>query len=304
MSLHVVRAGLRPTVQDLGRPGYAALGVSPSGAADRAALRLGNRLLGNAEGAAGLECPMGALVLRADAPHWCAVTGADVDVRIDGRHVGSGVAVFVGPGSTLEVGTPRRGLRAYVTVSGGLDTPLVLGSRSEDTLGRLVPTPIAEGTVLPVGSPDHRIPGADHPHGSALPGPGPLTLPVVAGPRRDWLEDESWDVLLRATFTVSDRLDRIGVRLDGPALRRSITDELPSEGLIRGAVQLPPSGSPIVFLADHPTTGGYPVVAVVEDDATDVLAQALPGQPVRFQLSSDRPTHRRLSPRSLPRTSE
>lgn len=281
MSFIVRRPGLRTSVQDLGRPGRAALGISPSGAVDRPALRLGNRLLGNPEECAGLECTMGGVVLQANSGHWCVVTGAEGDVTVDGRHVGCGMPFFVEAGATLAIAAPRRGLRSYLTVSGGLATPTILGSRSEDTLGRLVPMAIEQGTELAVG-PSGWLPRLDHPHHSALPDGDLLSLSVTPGPRRDWLEDASWGAFTSEVFHVSSRLDRIGVRLDGPPLTRSVTRELPSEGLIRGAVQLPPSGEPIVFLADHPTTGGYPVIAVVDDTATDLLGQVTPGQPVRF----------------------
>ncbi len=282
MSLTVLRSGVRTSIQDLGRPGHAAIGVSPSGAADRAALRLANRLLGNAEGAAAVECTLGGLALQADRGHWCAVTGAVADVTIDGVGAPMGVPVFVGAGAVLELGLPRHGLRTYAAFAGGLDTRVLLGSRSEDTLGRLVPTPVTAGAVLPIGIPNPDLPGVDHPVNSALPEGDPHLVPVTPGPRRDWIDDRTWATFTSATFVVTDRLDRIGIRLRGPVLTRRITAELPSEGLIRGAVQLPPSGEAIVFLADHPTTGGYPVIAVVDDAATDLLAQVRPGQTVRF----------------------
>jgi biotin-dependent carboxylase-like uncharacterized protein len=283
MGLRVLDPGWRTTIQDLGRPGYAALGVSPSGAADRAALRLANRLLGNPETEAALECTLGGLVLQADSSHWCALTGAIADVLLDGACVPVGMPFFAAPGSTIAIGRARVGLRCYLAVAGGLTSPLVLGSRSEDTLGGVLSLPVTPGAVLPVGIPHPWLPRLDHPHNSPLPQSDPLILPVTPGPRRDWITDASWGELIAAEFAVSDRLDRIGVRLTGPALQRAITGELPSEGLIRGAVQVPPSGDPLVFLADHPTTGGYPVVAVVADEATDLLAQVRPGHRIRFR---------------------
>lgn len=284
MSLLVVRAGVRTTIQDLGRPGYAALGVSPSGAADRAALRLANRLLGNPEGAAALECTMGGLVVRASSPHWCAVTGARVPIRVDGRPEATGAPFFLRAGAELMLGMPERGLRSYVAVNGGLLTAELLGSRSEDTLGRIVPCAVVEGTTLPTGSSTADLGGAVDRHDSPLPPPDrPLDVGVLPGPRRDWMAEQSWETLLQGPFTVSDRTDRIGVRLHGIRLERSVRTELPSEGLIRGAVQLPPSGEPIIFLADHPTTGGYPVIAVVDDAVLDLIAQLVPGQHLRFR---------------------
>ncbi len=295
MSLVVREPGWRTTIQDLGRPGLGSLGISPAGAADRAALRLGNRLLGNPESAAGLECTMGGLAVQADSPHWCAVTGAEAEVTVDGRPVAVGMPFFVAAGAVVHLGAPRRGLRSYLTVAGGLDTPVLLGSRSEDSLGHLVPAAIDAGVRLPVGRPG-RIPRVDHPHNSALPAAELLTLPITSGPRRDWIEEESWARFTREVFVVSGRLDRIGVRFEGPVLRRAATRELPSEGLIRGAVQVPGSGEPIAFLADHPTTGGYPVIAVIDAEATDLLAQAVPGQRVRFEAGGPDHGAGRLEP--------
>jgi allophanate hydrolase subunit 2 len=213
---------------------------------------------------------MGGLALQADSGHWCVVTGAEARVTVDGRPVGCGMPFFVEPDTTVAVGAPTRGLRSYLAVSGGLATPSLLRSRSEDTLGRIVPLPIEAGAVLPVG-PSGWLPRLDQ-----------LLLPVAPGPRRDWLEDSSGLPSRPSPSPVSSKLDRIGVRFEGPALTRSVTRTLPSEGLIRGAVQLPPSGDPIVLLADHPTTRGYPVIAVVDDATTDLLAQVTPGQSVRF----------------------
>jgi allophanate hydrolase subunit 2 len=210
---------------------------------------------------------MGGLALQADSGHWCVVTGAEARVTVDGRPVGCGMPFFVEPDTTVAVGAPTRGLRSYLAVSGGLATPSLLRSRSEDTLGRIVPLPIEAGAVLPVG-PSGWLPRLDQPHHSPLPASGPLLLPVAPGPRRDWLEDSSGLPSRPSPSPVSSKLDRIGVRFEGPALTRSVTRTL--------------SGDPIVLLADHPTTRGYPVIAVVDDATTDLLAQVTPGQSVRF----------------------
>ncbi|SEF28893.1 biotin-dependent carboxylase uncharacterized domain-containing protein [Amycolatopsis pretoriensis] len=267
-------------VEDLGRPGYAHLGVAPSGALDTASLTLANRLVGNAPAAAGIEALLGGLAVRLTASATVAVTGPAVDVRVDGRPFGSHVPVPVRAGQTLTVGTPSTGLRSYLAVSGGLALEEVLGSRSRDVLSGIGPEPLSAGDVLPLGEPGIPV-GAD----VVVPAQAPaeLVVPVTLGPRDDWLDDPARG--LSAWWTVTAESNRVGLRLDGPPLRRASDGELPSEGVLTGAIQVPPSGLPVVFLADHPTTGGYPVAAVVRPAALSALAQARPGTRVRFRMS-------------------
>jgi biotin-dependent carboxylase-like uncharacterized protein len=279
-SLEVLSPGPQALVEDLGRPGYAHLGVAPSGALDVWSLRLANRLVGNSETAAGLEALLGGLSVRLTASATVAVTGPAVDVRVDGRSFGSHAPVPVRAGQTLSVGTPSTGLRCYLAVSGGIAVEPVLGSRSRDVLSGIGPAPLKGGDVLPLGEPG--IPaGADVVVPVAA--PGELVVPVTLGPRDDWLEDAAGG--LSAWWTVTAESNRVGLRLDGTPLRRSTDGELPSEGVVTGAIQVPPSGLPVVFLADHPTTGGYPVAAVVRANALSALAQARPGTRVRFRMS-------------------
>ena len=286
-ALSVERVGPLALVQDLGRPGHAHLGVSPSGAADRGSLRAANRLLGNDDGAAALEVLAGGLWLRALADVTVAVTGAPLPVHVDARAVDLGAPAFVPSGSLLRLGMPVAGLRSYVAVRGGLAAARVYGSASRDTLSGIGPPPLEVGTVLRVveAGPSGAVRSADVAtfHSSA---PGGLVVRAVPGPRDDWFGPGGTRVLATAAWTVTGDSDRVGVRLSGPALQRSRQEELPSEGVVRGAVQVPPSGQPLVFLADHPTTGGYPVVAVVGEQDCDRLAQARPGETVRFELLS------------------
>ncbi|MCC0099329.1 biotin-dependent carboxyltransferase family protein [Streptomyces flavotricini] len=282
-ALRVLRAGALTTVQDLGRPGYAHLGVPRSGALDAGAHALANRLLGNRPDAAALETTLDGVGLRALAPLTVAVTGAPCAVRVSGRAVAWGAPVRLRAGAELEVGRAESGVRAYVAVRGGLCVPPVLGSRSTDLLSGLGPPVLSAGTVLPVGpaGPDP-VRGVDVP---ALPGmQGELVLPLRPGPRADWFEPASIAALWRARFRVSPASNRIGLRTEaGARLIRARGGELPSEGMVLGAVQVPPDGLPVVFLADHPVTGGYPVVGVVPaGPALDAAAQARPGVPVRF----------------------
>ncbi|GAB4008024.1 5-oxoprolinase subunit C family protein [Nocardioides ultimimeridianus] len=267
-------------VQDAGRPGHAAIGVGASGAADRAAYELGNRLLGNEPGAAALEVVLGGLELEVTATTWIVVTGAPVTLRIDGRTEPSGVVLPVRPGERLRLGVPPTGLRSYLAVRGGLDVPRILGSAARDTLAGLGPAPVSGNERLRVGTAvagDILTEGFPTPEHAADP-----ILRVVPGPRAGWVTDP--DLLTRTRWTVGAASDRVGLRLSGAAFAPADPGrQLPSEGATRGAIQVPPSGEPIVFGPDHPVTGGYPVIGVVVQKDTDRLAQLRPGETVGFR---------------------
>jgi len=283
-SLEIVSPGALALVQDLGRPGYAHLGVPPSGALDVAALHLGNRLTGNPPDAAGIETLLGGLTIRARSSCTVAVTGPPVPVSIDGQATGSHTPLPLRPGQRLAIGRPNTGLRCYLAVSGGIAVPPVLGSRSHDVLSGLGPAPLRAGDTVPLG-PAHGVPsGADVLVAPAV--SSHLTIPVTLGPRDDWFDNAAG--ALDVWWTVTEDANRVGVRLSGPPLRRVSTvssSELPSEGVLTGAIQVPPNGFPLVFLADHPTTGGYPVIAVVRRGSLGALGQASPGTLVRFRTS-------------------
>ncbi|MEV1055471.1 biotin-dependent carboxyltransferase family protein [Streptomyces sp. NPDC049887] len=280
LALGVVRAGALTTVQDLGRPGYAHLGVPRSGALDPSALRLVNRLVGNPGHAAVLETTLTGCAVRPRSEVTVAVGGAPCAVRVGGRPVAWGAPVRVAAGALLEVGAAVRGVRSYVGFAGGIATEPVLGSRSTDLLSGLGPAPLSDGAVLPLGRPAGPAARVD---GSPWPGPpSELVLRVRFGPREDWFAQGARRTLATGGYRVSAASNRIGLRTEGPALERAVHDELPSEGMVLGAVQVPPDGRPVVFLADHPTTGGYPVVAVVREHDLAAAAQAAPGTPVRF----------------------
>ena len=290
MSLHILEPGALALVEDLGRPGWASLGVSPSGALDRAALRLGNRLLGDDEGTAGLEVLLGGFSARFEADAWFAVTGADGDLELDGRPVDAHLAVHARAGATLRIGPPRHGMRHYLAVRGGFEVHPVLGSRSRDTLAALGPEPLRAGEVLPFGAARGPVPPLDFLPLSAPTG-GPIELRAHRGPRTDWFTAAAVDAFHDREWTVSSESSRVGARLDppvagrhaAPLLERRVTAELPSEPMLAGSVQVSPDGRPTVLLADHPVTGGYPVIAVVAESSLDLLAQARPGQPVTFR---------------------
>ena len=271
--IEILDPGPFATVQDLGRPGYAALGVPRSGAFDRGALRSANRLVGNDEGAAVIEALLGGLCLRALDAVTVAVTGAPCAVHAT-RVSGAWAAALTLPaGAELRLRPPPVGLRCYVAVRGGLEVEDDLGSRSADTLGGLGPAPLRAGDRLAVGVSTSTIADA-HLTWTAR---ATHELAVRMGPRDDWFVEPG---ALLATWTVRSDSDRVGVRLDGPPLQRRRYDELPSEPTRPGAVQVPGDGRPIVFGPDAPTTGGYPVIAVVTD--LDPAAQLRPGDRVRF----------------------
>ncbi|MFZ7086837.1 carboxyltransferase domain-containing protein [Curtobacterium sp. RRHDQ10] len=308
--LEVLDPGLLSLVEDLGRPGQSALGVSGSGAADRAASRRANRLLGNATGAALIEHVGGGLVLRAHGGVVVAVTGASGPLTIarpaparDGAADAGDTArldavpldaelldaerdrpLLLRDGDVLVLGAPTTGTTASVAVLGGLAVPPVLGSRSTDVLSGLGPAPLRAGSVLPLGTATTgSVADAPEP-GPRLPSVGDVvTVDVTPGPRDDWFGDAALAAFRTTDWLVTPRSNRVGSRLAGPALSRVVDHELPSEATVAGAVQVPADGQPVVFLADHPVTGGYPVIAVVVPEHLGLVAQTPPGARLRFR---------------------
>ncbi len=297
-ALEVLDPGVQTLVQDLGRPGRADLGVATSGAADPRSLRAANRAVGNPVDAAALET-LGGLRLRAHGPVVVAVTGAPTPLSTvpDGggpaRPHRLGQAFALADGDELSIGTPTRGLRSYLALRGGLDVPAVLGSRATDVLAGLGPDPVRAGTLLPAGPPPSAavaLTTTGAPDPATLPAPGDVaTLPLVLGPRDDWFTPEALRLLTEQEWEVTARSNRVGLRLAGaaPLDRRSAVAhaELPSEGCVTGALQVPPDGQPVLFLSDHPLTGGYPVVAAVPTADLWVAGQMPPGARLRFRVT-------------------
>ena len=279
--LRVLDPGLLTTVQDDGRPGLAHLGVPRSGWLDPGAARLANRLVGNDEGEAVLENVLGGLELTFGTATTVAVTGAGCPVTVDRSGAALGAAVTVPAGARLRLGTPAQGLRCYVAIGGGLRVPEVLGSRATDTLSGLGPAPLAAGDALALGPSYGSASGVE-----VWPDvPDEMTvLRCRPGPRLDWCVPDLADRLAAGTYTVAADSDRVGLRLHGPPVGRVRDEELSSEGMVLGAVQVPPDGQPVVFLRDHPVTGGYPVPCVVVDEDLARCAQLRPGDSVRLVL--------------------
>ena len=248
--------GIAGSIVDVGRTGLAWLGQSRGGAVDVSSLALANRLVGNPANAAGIETS-GGLSMTFGQPTMVAIAGAVADVGVTGgQAIGWGSHVVLPAGAQLRVGRLTDGARLYLAVRGGL-------ARAVDGLR--------------VG-PDPGEPAATEPAPRA-----PLTtrLRVWPGPRVDWFQSSAWPTLLAATFEVTST-SRVGVRLEGAALSARSDRELPSEGLVEGAIQVPPDGQPIIMLADHPTTGGYPVIAVIDPADLRHAAQAAVGTTLRF----------------------
>lgn len=290
-ALTVLDVRYAASTQDLGRPGFSEAGLGAAGAADRGSAALANRMVGNRPTAAVLEALLGSVTLRADGHVVAALTGAPGPAaveRADGRVHGAaiGAVLMLGPGDVLRVGLSETGLRTYLAVRGGLAVEPVLGSRSWDSLAGLGPSLVRAGDVLPVGVDADGWPLVDAVAPPlAPPSGGPVVLDVVAGPRDDWFRPDWRRTLTGQTWTTRPDSDRVGVRTTAPdPLVRQRDGELPSEGVETGSLQVPPEGHPVLFLADHPVTGGYPVVGVLTAASVDRAAQLRPGDPLRFRL--------------------
>lgn len=291
VTLEILQTGPLALVQDLGRVGLSHLGVTRSGAADRRSHTLANRLVANPGDRATVEVTMGGFTARVHGGAGeegiaIAVTGADTDPAADGIPFGSNSVHYIHDGEVISLHPPRAGLRSYLAVRGGIDVEPVLGSRSYDVMSAIGPLPLRPGDVLPVGAHTADFPEVDQAPVAAF-DDDVLELAVVPGPRDDWFVDP--DILVRTNWQVTNRSDRVGIRLVGMPLEYRWPDrQLPSEGATRGAIQIPPNGFPVILGPDHPVTGGYPVVGVVSDDDIDRLAQARAGQTIRLHWSRPR----------------
>jgi len=280
--LLVMKVGPAAAFQDAGRPGYGNVGVGVSGAADRKSYELANLLVGNQPDQAVIEITLGGLELQAGADCVVAVTGATCTLRVDGETMPNDQTFEVPAGSTLTVGIATAGLRSYLAVRGGFDVQPVLGSRSWDSMAALGPKPLEVGDRLPIGQAVLTDPQPQEIRKTPISNE-PLTVRFLAGPRDEWVY---LDGLVDNFWTVSPDSNRVGVRIEGEALVRTpeyAEAELQSEGVARGSIQVPKNGMPVLFLADHPVTGGYPVVGVIVQEDLDLIAQARPGQQINFR---------------------
>ena len=281
--LEVLTPGPLTLVEDAGRPGHLAVGVGRAGAADQSAYRLGGRLLGHRPGLAALEVTHGGLRVRARGHLTLCLTGAAAPATVDGTPVPHAAPFPLPDGRDLVLGMPLTGLRTYLSVRGGLAVAPVLGSRSSDTMSGLGPAPLSAGDRLPVGDEVDSFPTVDVAP-VQTPTAGTVELGVLPGPRRDWFADPQ--SLAETPWVVSELSDRKGIRLEGKPIERHTSFagvEMPSEGMVRGAIQVPSGGQPVLFLNDHPVTGGYPVIGVVPSADVDRAAQLRPGQRLRLR---------------------
>lgn len=290
VTLEILQPGPLALVEDLGRPGLSHIGVTRSGAADRRAHTLANRLVANPDDRATVEVTLGGFTARVHDGNGdgvaIAVTGADANPSVNGVPFGTNSIHHAHDGEVISLAPPRSGLRSYLAVRGGIDVRPVLGSRSYDVMSAIGPGPLRAGDVLPVGPHTDDFPELDQAPVAAIDDDA-LELKVAPGPRDDWFVDP--DVLIRTNWQVTNRSDRVGMRLVGMPLEyRSPDRQLPSEGATRGAIQVPPNGFPVILGPDHPVTGGYPVIGVVTDDDIDKIAQARPGRTVRLHWSRPR----------------
>ncbi len=283
--ISVVRPGPLTTVQDLGRPGWAHLGVPRAGAVDPVSLRLANRLVANPDGAAALEATVAGPDLTFGVDTTIALVGGHVEASIDGAAVPTAQTLRIGAGQTLRMGQVRSGTRAYLAVAGGIDAPAVLGSSSRDTLSGIGPAPLQAGQRLGVAAAGINPPGArlrvDRSYSLDN------EVRVVLGPRHDRATSSGLARLLGEGYTATPSSDRTGTRLSGPTVELVAgCPPLASEAMVAGAVQVPPDGQPIVLLANHATHGGYPVVAVVVAADLALVGQSRPAGTICFRQIS------------------
>ena len=314
--LRIVSPGLQSLIQDLGRHGHSALGVSAAGALDRASLRRANRLVGNSASAAAIESVAGGLKVQAVGDQVLAVAGApsaltiaspsnaeagsDSESDSDGterqRTVPMATPFALLDGEILTLGAPEAGFRSYLAVRGGVDAAPVLGSRSTDTMSGIGPAPLAAGQLLAAGDVTESGVVGNPELQPDFPGEGVTVLDIVLGPRADWFDGSALDSLCGQDWVVKPQSNRVGMRLEGTPLERSRQGELPSEGTVAGAIQVPPEGLPVLFLADHPITGGYPVIGVVVDHQLDLAAQVPIGGSIRFRRVPEQTSPEQNSP--------
>ena len=296
MSLTVLSTGPQAVFQDRGRFGFASAGVSSSGSFDRLSAARANHALGNDPNATVVEILVGSFEFEANSVATIVFTGTNAAVTAQSaqgrsKNATTNTIIDLEPGDRVQLGNADYGMRAYLAVRGGFAAPEVLGSSATDLLSSLGPAPITGGDVLEIGSaiadrqwwPQMRqLPTLWHrPEGVTE------TLTVIRGPRDRWFTQESLDGFFQQGFTVSNDSNRIGVRLKAETpLSRRIAGELKSEGMVRGSIQVPPDGHPVIFGPDHPVTGGYPVIAVLTARSCDRSAQLLPGDRVRFKLQA------------------
>lgn len=285
-AIEVQSPGLFTTVQDLGREGFGAMGVSPSGAADPISLRLGNRLVGNPENAAGLEMTLlgGAFVFP--EPAIAALTGSDFGATLDGSPTGLWTSLEIRGGETLRLGPTRTGARCYLCVQGGIEVKLFLGSASTHILsglGGLEGRALKKGDVLNIGPATAAFRKRTI-NRSALEALAPRKiLRVTRGPQSDWFPESSLAAFYDCTYRVTEESNRMGLRLEGTPIDGQVSGHMISEGVSLGAIQVPAGGQPIILFVEQQTAGGYPKIANVISADLPAVGQLRPRDEIRFE---------------------
>lgn len=287
--LEVVSVGGQLLYQDHGRPGLLDMGVAASGAADPLSMHTANYNVGNPDKRAVLEIAGGGVELKSHMTGVLAISGAKGEVTVtqeDGLYFypEHGQAFAVDPGDTISIGWFEQGMRAYVAIRGGIAAKRILGSLATDTLANVGPAPLTVGDKIYADNPSLAGAVADVPRTGTLIEPDTVVkLRITLGPRTDWFTDEAIATLTEQIWIVSNQSDRVGIRLEGEkSLERCVTRELPSEGAVTGAIQVPSNGQPVIFLPDHPLTGGYPVIGALIREDLDVSGQLTPGTRIQF----------------------
>lgn len=283
LNLEVIKPGLLDLVMDLGRPGYRAQGVPAGGAADVSALVAANRRLGNPDHAAGIEMLQTGPTLRFPMGGRVALAGAEMPVFVDGVAVSFDSEISMAPGAMLQLGRTHAGLRTTLAVAGGLDVPLVMNSRATFLpagFGGFCGRALRGGDVIPIGSMKTEV---SSPAGFLSARKGRLR--ILPGPQIGGFADTALAALASLAYRISPDSNRIGIRLAGPPLTHRL-DELPSQGVLPGAIQVPPDGQPIILGWDGPVTGGYPVIAAIIQADLSALAQCAPGAAIHFEFVS------------------
>jgi antagonist of KipI len=286
-SVTVFNPGGISLIQDAGRAGFQRYGVSVSGVMDPEALLIGNHLLGNEPGAAAIEVTFGGSEFRFEAELVAVVTGGNLQPSLDGTPLDNWETFVASAGSVLRFGVPVEGLRAYLCIEGGFDVPPVLGSRSTHVasrIGGLNGGPLSAGDSLSVGpSSSHALPSSALPAELRHSTTGEITIRVVRGPQYSSFTDSGVGTFLSSNYTVSDKSDRQGLRLEGPVIEASGGKyDILSDAVVFGSVQVPGDGKPIVLMADRQTTGGYTKIATVASVDLPLLAQVTPGTMLKF----------------------
>lgn len=286
MGIEMINGGALTTVQDRGRYGGQETGMAVCGVMDQRSAALANFLVGNAEDEAVLEATVLGPSFRVTEDNFLAVTGGDLRPELDGVPLAPYTAVFVRAGQVLSFGGPSSGCRAYLAFAGGLDVPLVMGSRSTDLragIGGLGGRKLTAGDRIGFRSPKHVLPNLSRRNMAPEDfSPTEHVLRVVMGPQDDYFSEEGIHTFLESVYTVSGETDRMGCRLDGPKISHRLGADIITDGISLGAIQVPSGGTPIIMMADHQTTGGYTKIGAVISEDLPILAQSVPGHRIRF----------------------